>query len=200
MNSLHAVTRRVVIALVLCFGIAAAGSAFAQTAGGGGGHASPAGPSGPSGSGQGMGATAASCSGGPTLLPSSRLGDPTDDVKNLSEATQTYIRTCGCATADCIADALDKYAQALAQVASRLPPRLQNAPDIIATAARRVRVARTKKEALSALSDAIAAIHKDIELVQAEDPSNDPHRTRSADFMVETLNVASLSLEKAGGL
>ena len=81
-----------------------------------------------------------------------------------------------------------------------MPPRLQNAPNIVATAARRVRVARTKTEALRALHDAIAAIRKDIEFVRAEDPDNYQRQTRGADFVVDTLNVASLSLENGGGL
>jgi hypothetical protein len=60
-------------------------------------------------------------------------------------------------------------------------------------------VARTKAEALRALHDAIAAIHKDIELVKAEDPDN-PRATRGGDFVAGTLTVASLALEKGGGL
>jgi hypothetical protein len=37
-------------------------------------------------------------------------------------------------------------------------------------------------------------------LVKAEDPNADPRNTRGGDFVVETLSVASLSLEKGGGL
>ena len=55
------------------------------------------------------------------------------------EATQSYIRNCGCATQACVADALDQYAEALAQVAPRLPPHLQDAAGIVA---RRRAVAR----------------------------------------------------------
>jgi hypothetical protein len=76
---------------------------------------------------------------------------------------------------------------------------LQNAAGIVATAAGRARVARTKAEAVRALHDAIAAIHKDIELVKAEDPDN-LRATRGGDFVADTLNVASLALEKGGGL
>ena len=42
-------------------------------------------------------------------------------------------------------------------------------------------------------------IHKDVELVRAEDPDH-PRLTRGGDFVAETLNVASLALEKGGGL
>jgi hypothetical protein len=127
------------------------------------------------------------------------FGDAGDAVKEMSEATKTYIRKCSCTTQLCIADALDQYAQALALVAPRLPPHLQNAAGIVATAAGRARVARTKAEAVRALHDAIAAIHKDIELVKAEDPDN-LRATRGGDFVADTLNVASLALEKGGGL
>ena len=120
-------------------------------------------------------------------------------MKALSSATESYIRNCGCATQDCIANALDDYADALAQITPRLPPQLQDEANIVAQAARRVRAARTKAEALRALHDAIAIIHKDIELVKAEDPDH-PRLTRGGDFVAETLNVASLALEKGGGL
>ena len=62
-----------------------------------------------------------------------------------------------------------------------------------------MRAARTKAEATRALRDAITIIHKDIELVRAEEP-DDPRLTRGGDFVAETLNVASLALEKGGGL
>ena len=144
-------------------------------------------------------APADACAVGPTLPALPTFSEAGDDVKALSRATESYIRNCGCATQDCIANALDKYAEALAQVTPRLPPQLQDEANVVAQAARRVRAARTKAEALSALHDAIAIIHKDIELVKAEDPDH-PRLTRGGDFVAETLNVASLALEKGGGL
>lgn len=203
MISLHKAVRRVAVSLVLVMGIAASGYAFAQSAAGNGGHAPGGGPSGHASSAPtyGGGAPGAgSCGGGLSLPAAPNFQDVNDTVKDLSRDTQAYIRDCGCVAQACIADALDEYARALAEIAPRLPPRLQNAPEIIATAARRVRIARTKKEALTALNDAMAAIHKDIELVKAEDPNADPRNTRGGDFVVETLSVASLSLEKGGGL
>ena len=71
---------------------------------------------------------------------------------------------------------------------------------MVARAAGRVRVARTKTQAVKALQDAIAVIHKDLVFVRAEDPENTRRETRSGDFVADTLNVASLSLEEAGGL
>ena len=143
---------------------------------------------------------ATACDGGFALATPPVFGDAGDAVKALSKATQSYIRDCGCTSQACIADALDEYAAALAQVAPGLPPQLQNSAAIVATAARRVRVARTKTEAVKALHDAIAAIHKDITLVRAEDPDNYQRQTRGGDFIVETLSVATLSLETGGGL
>jgi hypothetical protein len=195
-----------IAALVVAVALGASGAVIAATAGVNGvGARGPSAPSGPSGPTAGHGDLSyssdptSSCANGPSLPQPPRFGDAADAVKDLSEATQSYIRNCGCTTQVCIADALDQYAQALAQVAPRLPPHLQNVAGIVATAARRARVARTKAEALRAVHDAIAAIHKDIELVKAEDPDN-PRATRGGDFVADTLNVASLALEKGGGL
>jgi len=183
--------------LVLAVALIAGGAAFAATSGGG--HAaSPSGP-GPGGHGPEAEANPGACGAGLSLPPTPTFGDAADAVKGMSEATQSYIRNCGCATQACMADALEQYAEALAQVAPRLPPHLQNSAGVVATAAARLRIARNKSEAARAINDAIAAIHKDIELVKAEDPDN-PRATRGGDFIVDTLNVASLALEKGGGL
>ncbi len=187
-------------ALIVAVALTFSGAAFAQHEGG---HAASApapapAPGGHSALDSDM-ASSDACDVGPSLPALPTFGVAGDDVKALSRATESYIRNCGCATRDCIANALDKYAEALAQVAPRLPPQLQDAPNVVAQAARRVRAARTKAEALHALHDAIAIIHKDVELVRAEDPDH-PRLTRGGDFVAETLNVASLALEKGGGL
>ncbi|MFZ1965057.1 MAG: hypothetical protein WAU78_16620 [Roseiarcus sp.] len=121
-------------------------------------------------------------------------------MKELSRATQAYIRECRCVTQDCVADALDRYAEALAAVAPRLPKELQETPEVVARAARRVRSAKTKADAIKALDQAAALIHKDMTLVRAEDPDTQQRQTRSGAFVIDTLNVASLSLEKGGAL
>ena len=195
-------------ALILAVALTASGAAFAQTAGppnGAGVPSAPsapsAAPSGPTGHARGVvsGPDAPSCEVGLSLPTLPTFSEAGDDVKTLSRATEAYIRNCECATQACVADALDKYAEALAQVTPRLPPQLQDEANVVAQAARRVRAARTKAEALHALHDAIAIIHKDVELVKAEDPDH-PRLTRGGDFVAETLNVASLALEKGGGL
>jgi hypothetical protein len=152
--------------------------------------ASPPGPNSASGA----------CGGGLVLETPSPSGDAGDAVMTLSRETQTYIKECQCVSQQCVADALDRYAEALAVVAPRLPRQLRDMPSLVARAARRVRAARTTAEAITALHEAIAVIHKDISLVRAEDPAMQQSETRSGVFVAETLNVASLSLEKAGGL
>ena len=203
-TTLAKVAKHWAAALVLAVALAASGGAFAQENGGPTGHAAPAPAPAPAAPGDhglafGPGAASDACTIGPSLPTLPTFGEAGDDVKALSRATESYIRNCGCATQDCIANALDKYAVALAQVAPRLPPQLQDEANVVAQAARRVRAARTKAEALHALHDAIAIIHKDVELVRAEDPDH-PRLTRGGDFVAETLNVASLALEKGGGL
>ncbi len=148
----------------------------------------------------GEGGDTSSCGGGLVLAPPSPFGDAASAVKAISRAAQKYIKQCECATQQCIADALDQYAEALAVVAPRLPSELQDMPNVVARAARRVRAARTKAEAVKVLHEAIAIIHKDMSLVRAEDPETEQRQTRSGGYVVDTLNVASLSLEKAGGL
>jgi len=201
-----------IAALVVTVTLAISGAAFAQEGRGGGpagagdGNGvgpSASGPAGPGSSGPGLAVSpdpsSGACDVGPSLPTPPMIGEAGDAVKALSRATESYIRNCGCATQACVADALDKYAEALAQLTPRLPPQLQDEANVVAQAAQRVRAARTKAEALHALHDAIAIIHKDVELVRAEDPDH-PRLTRGGDFVAETLNVASLALEKGGGL
>jgi hypothetical protein len=140
-----------------------------------------------------------SACGGVALPDPSSFADAADAVKGLSSATQAYIKQCHCAAQDCVADALDRYAAALAAVAPRLPRQLQDMPDVVARAARRVRFAKSKAEAIKALNQAAALIHKDVTLVRADD-ADAQRQTRSADSVVDTLNVASLALEKGGAL
>jgi hypothetical protein len=118
----------------------------------------------------------------------------------LSRETRKYIEECACGEQQCVADALDQYAQALAVVAPRLPKPLRDLPKIVARAARQVRIAKTKAEAVAALDQAIAAIHKDISLVRSEDVETRKRQTRSGDLVAGTLNVASLALVNSGGL
>jgi hypothetical protein len=72
--------------------------------------------------------------------------------------------------------------------------------NVLSHAARQVRHARTKTEAVAAVKTAIAEVHKTIALLKADDPIVLSAETRAAGFVAETLNVAASKLEKAVGL
>ena len=103
-------------------------------------------------------------------------------------------------TQQCVADALDEYAKALTVVAPRLPKPLRNLPKIVAEAAHRVRIAKTKAEAVAAISHAIDIVHKEIPLVLSEDVATATPARRSAELVADTLTVAGDALVNAGGL
>ena len=48
--------------------------------------------------------------------------EPIDRVAAISQQTQSYLQFCGCDSQSCVADALDKYADALEQAAAPPPP------------------------------------------------------------------------------
>ncbi len=127
-------------------------------------------------------------------------GDTGSAIKAISRATEHFIDQCECATQECLANALDNYAAALAQVAPQLPPELRNLPNIVSTAAHRVRAAHTRRQAVQALNVAITAVRKTIALLQADDPVTLKAGTRAGGFVAETLRVASLKLERTAGL
>jgi hypothetical protein len=142
----------------------------------------------------------AHCGGGLRLEPPAASENPTQAVAALSRATQDYLEACRCDEQRCIADALDEYAKTLATVAPRLPKPLRNLPRIVAEAARHVRIAKTKAEAVTALDRAIAAIHKDISLVRSEEIVTEKRGRRIGDLVASTLNVAGVQLINSGGL
>jgi len=121
-------------------------------------------------------------------------------VKAITRATEHIIDRCDCDTRECVAAALDNYAAALAQVAPQLPVELRGLPNVVATAARRVRAAPSRRQAVHALSIAIAAVHKTIALLRADDPVTLKAETREGNFVAETLQVASVKLQTATGL
>ena len=121
-------------------------------------------------------------------------------VKAITRATEHIIDRCDCDTKECVAAALDNYAAALAQLAPQLPIELRNLPNVVATAARRVRAAHTRRQAVQALNIAVSAVHKTIALLRADDPATLKAETREGNFVAETLQVASNKLDKATGL
>jgi hypothetical protein len=100
----------------------------------------------------------------------------------------------------CVADALDAFADALEELAPEMPPQLRTLPGVVRTAARKVRAAKSKREAIAAIKTAIAQVHKSIELLKAGDPTMREVGAREGAFVVQTLEVATVKLEKATGL
>ena len=199
-----AFTRKIMGVIVLAGALAlTAGAASAQSTTGNGAPA-PAPAPGPHGNGPiHFNDPATTANGGcePLQLPDpSGYANAGDGVKALSRATTAYIKECSCDTQACIANALDEYAAKLAVIAPRLPPEIRNLPSIVSQAARRVRASRSKAEAAKVLHQAVAQIHKEIELIRADDPEEMRLQTRGGDFVAGTLNFAATKLERAEGL
>ena len=124
-------------------------------------------------------------------------------VEKLSLDVQSLIAACAekdnANIRSCIGDALDAYAAGLAKLRDKLPPQLADTPDVVATAAHRVRAAKTKAQAAQAMKAAIGAVHKTIALLRADDPST-AYASREGKLISDTLQLADGELEKAGGL
>jgi hypothetical protein len=146
--------------------------------------------------------TLVSCSANRPQLPDplSYGPDSGSAVKAITRATEHFLDQCDCPTQACVAKALEDYADALAEVAPQLPLEMRNLPNIVYTAAHRVRAAHTRQQAEQALKVAIDAVHKTIALLRADDPVTLKAGTRAGGFVAETMQVASLKLEKSAGL
>jgi hypothetical protein len=175
-------------------GYGGGGSSTGGDGGGGGatshGPAAPAGPTGPGGGGNG------------THTFTGATGDPDaiGAVQSASQAADAAIGLCDPGSRGCIASALDDLATALLALAPQLPPEFHDLPIIVERAATKVRTARTKKEAIAAVTTAIAAVHKSIALLKADDPVALRAETRAGSFVIQTLQVADDKLQKAVGL
>ncbi len=141
-----------------------------------------------------------SCEEPPSLPDPNRYSDPDAALRAISQALDNYFKRCENPTQATIADALDEYAAKLQVLAPRLPPALRNIPAIVAEAARRVRAARSRTEAVAVLRQTIAAIHKEIALVRSEDPETHSREIRDGEAVVGAVNVASVALVNSGGL
>ena len=150
--------------------------------------------------GNGETAPTGACGGELELADPSAYADPLDGVAEISRQTQRYIERCGCATQACIADALDRYADALAKATPRLAPALRSLPRIVRQAAHRARVAPTVRAAARILNVAVALVHKTIALMRATDPDAAKVATRGGDLVADTLKTAASALERATAL
>ena len=177
--------------------VQAQSAAPGASAGGNGGNGGSTGGGSTSGGGStGGGEGGAGYSNG--FSAASQRGFP--PVKPITRATETAISLCDENNPRCVADALDAYAEALRILSPPLPPELQGLPDVVSRAARRVRAARTKAEAIRAVKAAIGEVHKTIALLKADDPLILKETTREGSFIAETLEVANDKLEKASSL
>jgi hypothetical protein len=138
--------------------------------------------------------------GASTVVDNKVAPDAEAALKAASDQAQEAMQQCQVDVSPCIADALDAYAAALQKLAPELPPRLRTLPSVIEKAARQVRVAKSKAEAVRAIKTAIATVHKTISLLKADDPVTRQAGTRDGTLLVETLQVASDKLEKVVGL
>ena len=185
--------------------------AIAQTAGTGGNGGDGGGGGGAStGSGTGGGFNPAIDAPSGACGIELRLPNPATDasaldgLKEITRQTQTYLEQCGCATQACVADALDKYADALQKIAPRLPRPLRALPAIIHQAAQKARVAPTVHAAIKVLHATVVVVQKivrkTIELMRAGDPDGASAATRGGDLVASTLNTAATVLERADTL
>jgi hypothetical protein len=141
-----------------------------------------------------------SCDLGPNLPDPNSFSDPEAALKAISQAVENFFRRCENPTKETIADALDKYAADLAILAPRLPPALRNIPDIVVDAARRVRAARSRTEAVAVLRQTIIAVHKEIALVLSEDPATRSREVHDGEAVAGALDGATVALVNSGGL
>jgi hypothetical protein len=165
-------------------------------------NAQTAGPGPGPGPGAGHAPASTSVGKGGAAPPAGAGPDGTSAVKSVTRSAERAISTCpdDSNSERCIADALDAYADALRNLSPSLPPDLQELPDIVSRAAREVRQAKTKAQAVKAVKIAIAEVHKTISLLKADDPVVLKVETREGAFVAETLEVADNKLEKAVGL
>ncbi|MGO9744408.1 MAG: hypothetical protein ACLPN5_23385 [Roseiarcus sp.] len=110
----------------------------------------------------------------PFATPTPIFGDPVAEVLRASSEAQAAIDLCNTNVGTCVADALDAYADKLEVIAPRLPPQLRVLPRVVHEAAAKVRVARTKVEAVKAVKVAIVQVAKAISLLRTEDPNAAP--------------------------
>jgi hypothetical protein len=137
----------------------------------------------------------------PTTTVAGATGpDPVEEVREASGEAQKAIQGCNTNTGTCVADALDAYASKLEALAPRLPPQLHTLPGIVRGAAQKVRTARTKAEAVSAVKTAITEVNKTIALLRAEDPNAASIGSAVGRAVDQTLEIAETKLLRASEL
>ena len=141
-----------------------------------------------------------SCGSGGLDFNVSGFGGVAQNVKAVSKAAKFYLENCHCPTATCVADALDRYADALDALGPQLPPQIADLPAIVRRSAQNVRSARTLTAARTAVKVAIATIDAKLKLLTVADADARDENVRSAHYVADTLNVAEVSLTRVSGL
>lgn len=153
-------------------------------------------PTGPTGGGEGAGS--------PSGDPVASVRRDFLTIKTASLRLEKDIETCddigANALRDCVARALDAYADRLAKAGTLLPPDTSPVADIIAKGADKVRRARSKREIVAAVRQVVADVRKSIELIVADDPIVASLSTRASNTIVSSLERTDRHLESAVGL
>ncbi len=143
---------------------------------------------------------ATSCGAGGLDFNVAGFGGVAQNVKAISKMAKFYLENCHCPTATCVADALDRYADALQALGPQLPPQIADLPAIVRRSAQNVRAARTLTAARTAVKVAIATIDAKLKLLTVADADARDENVRSARYVADALNVAEVSLTRVSGL
>ncbi len=128
---------------------------------------------------------------------SATAGDAEAAAQAAADEAQIEIARCNNQTPPCVADALDAYAAKLEKLAPQLPPKMRVLPGIIRQAARKVRAAKSSREAVRAVQTAIVQVRHTVELLRAEDPDARALGGKVGDEAIGVLQAASTKLERA---
>ena len=113
---------------------------------------------------------------------------------------QDAIAKCGIQVPNCVADALDAYANHLEQIAATLPPSMRKLPQIFHEAARKVRAAKTPAAAMRAITTALAQVKASITLIRAVDADTRTLGQTVGAESIDVLQSAQVALARVSGL
>ena len=138
------------------------------------------------------------------LPDAATFSDPAAAILAISAATSQYVERCRDASQEDIANALDRYADALEIIIQKLPPKLRaqlrHIPALVRAAAVRARAAPTRAAAVRVLKQTVAQVHREIMLVRAEDPDSQRIRNAVNTGVSGVLNSAAVALARAEGI
>jgi hypothetical protein len=147
---------------------------------------------------------ASTCGPDVQLPDPSSFSDPVAAVQAISAATSQYVERCRDASQQDIANALERYADALQVIIEKLPPKLraqlQHIPALVRAAAVRARAAPTRAAAVRVLRQTVAMVHHEITLVRADDPDSARVRNAVNTGVSSVLNSAAVALARSEGI